>query len=89
MSASSIKTVLMMIFVLTFILWMFGEIAMFNCNTVNMIERPSDPIAYFTNLIGSLFSPCGGIPLWLVIIFIIPMAIVLLLWIISFIPFVG
>lgn len=92
-SAGDFKTVLMILFVTTIILWLFGEIAMFNCNAVNQNERPAEPIEYLTTLFGSLFSPCSNIPLWLVVLILAPMAIVILLWgvayVASFIPFVG
>jgi len=93
MAVNNIKTVLMLIFLVTFILWMFGEIAIFSCGQRVAINQPLDVVVYIHNLITSLFSPCSAIPFWLIILIIIPIAIVLLLWIVdyvrSFIPFVG
>jgi len=93
MAMNNFKTVLMLVFVVTFMLWMFGEIAIFNCNAQIVIKQPLDVVIYIHNLIVSLFSPCSAVPIWLIILIIIPIAIILLLWVVDyvrgFIPFVG
>ena len=83
------KILVGLLFLFSFFLIMFGEIANTNCKKIIPPGEDVDLFSYLINLVGSILNPCSDIPNWVTILIFVPIGLGIAYIALTLIPWVG